>query len=141
MFKKWVPVRVMNEALRVRFGEEEDRVYVKPYIENPEAGNIFLLDFSGLKEKVMGDGSRLETGLDVARFILVNAKVAMVPGECFFIKEEEMVLRLCSSTDPSKLQEGFKSITHAFVDNLKNPTKAQFNNGPLKPIEERGLSQ
>ncbi len=52
-----------------------------------------------------------------------------------------MALRLCSSTDPSKLQEGFNNITNAFIDKLKSPTKAQFNNGPLKPIEERGLSQ
>ena len=73
----------MNQGLKNLF--KEDKVYVKPYIDNPEAGNVYLLDFSGLKGKAREDGSILRTGLDVARFILKNAEVAMVPGECFFM--------------------------------------------------------
>jgi len=119
-------IDLLNKKLSKHFNEDGE-VYIKPYIPDPEAGNVYLVDFTGLKEKVFTNGKKLKTGLEVAEFILETARVAMVPGECFFIPENDMVLRLATSTPIEEIEKGFEKISEVIIDNLHNSPKTKIS--------------
>lgn len=56
----------LNTKFRTQFSEEID--YVKPFISRPDATNVYLLDFSGLRGKKYGY-QIMATGLDTSRSI------------------------------------------------------------------------
>ncbi len=100
---------------------------VKFYNDVIEAGNVALLDFSGLKEKYLSGGKALNTGLNVAEFLLEKADIGIVPGECFLIDKKEMAIRIPISTPQAEVEIGFANIKQAVIENLKNPPKAKIN--------------
>jgi aspartate/methionine/tyrosine aminotransferase len=52
-----------------------------------------LLDFSGLRGKSY-NGKEIKTGLDISKWMLDEAGVGTVPGECFLFDPEEMLVRI-----------------------------------------------
>lgn len=103
-------VFLLNEQLNTHFRKEQS--YIKPVIDTPQATNLYLLSFEGLKGKFYNK-KPLSTGLDVARFLLQEARVAMVPGDGFFMEPESMVVRLCVGYPKEQLIEGFQAIGRA----------------------------
>ncbi len=111
----------LNQALSEQFDEE--REYVKPFIENPEAGNIYLLDFSGLRGITnQKTRTKMETGLDIAEWCFEEASVSMVPGECFLFDPEEMLTRISIGHSPRKIIKAFDSIIEATKVLQKSPS-------------------
>ena len=103
----------LNNRLRSKFPEDgEDKIFVKPFIENPEAGNVYLLDFSGLKGK-MHDRSVMNTGLDVAKWLLKEASVGTVPGECYAFDEKEMLVRIALGHPQEEINKAFDNRCEA----------------------------
>lgn len=119
-------LNLLNQKLNQHFGEEGID-YVKDYIKDPEAGNVYLLDFSGLKGKLLKGGKTLETGLDVAKFLLEEADIGVVPGECFFLSPEDMTIRIPLSTPQKEISIGFEKIAQSMIENLKNPPNFSIN--------------
>ena len=118
-------ISALNQKLNQHFGEE-GMEYIKPYNE-PEAGNVYLLDFSGLRGKFVTGGKVLNSGLDVAEFFLEKAEIGVVPGECFFIPEADMVIRVPISTMQQETEIGFEKLAEAMIENLKNPPRVKIN--------------
>jgi aspartate/methionine/tyrosine aminotransferase len=105
----------LNHRLRSQFPEDgEDKIFVKPFIENPEAGNVYLLDFSGLKGK-MHDRSVMNTGLDVAKWLLKEASVGTVPGECYAFDEKEMLIRIALGHPQEEINKAFDNMCEAIT--------------------------
>jgi len=113
---------LLNQQLNQHF-QEDGIAYVKPYIERPEAGNVYLLDFSGLQEKLLVGSRKLENGLDIAKLLLEKADIGVVPGECFLLPPETMTVRIPLSTPQKEIAMGFEKIGQAIIENLKNPPK------------------
>ncbi|MES2961902.1 MAG: pyridoxal phosphate-dependent aminotransferase [Pseudomonadota bacterium] len=115
----------LNQRFGEIFGEEKPGIdaYVKPYIEIPETGGPYILDFSGLRGKIH-NGKVMETGLDAAKWLLENASVGTVPGECFFLDEKEMVVRIAISRPTEELDLAFNSAIEA-TSAIQNPLIAQ----------------
>ena len=115
-------IDIINEKIAGVMGVEKS-AFVKPY-NIPESGNVILIDFSGLKGRQLQDGTFLMTGYDVAKFMYEKSGVATVPGECSFIDEEEMAVRISLSHSPDELEQGFTAIGDAMCENLqKSPIK------------------
>ncbi len=136
-------IEVLNEKFSKIFGEQDadEQPYVKPYIEIPEAGNVYLLDFSGLKGKIF-DGKEMLTGLDISKFLLENASVATVPGECFFFPEESMLVRISLGHPIEYISEAFNSIIYS-VEKLNVVEKTDPRSSPssskAKPLSEAAM--
>ncbi len=118
---------LLNQQLNQHF-QEDGVVYVKPYIERPEAGNVYLLDFSGLKEKLLVGSRKLQSGLDIAKFLLEKADIGVVPGECFFLPADSMTIRIPLSTPQQEIAMGFDKIGQVIIENLRNPPNATIGN-------------
>lgn len=129
-------VRQVNEKFNAVFNEDKisTEAYVKPYIADPETGGMYLLDFSGLRGKIY-DGREMASGLDVSRWLLKDASVGVVPGECSMIPAEEMVVRISLSHDPQVLNRAFDSILLAAEKITNHPNKS-----PRSPVLNRELS-
>lgn len=110
----------LNEKLQEQFDEKRD--FVKPFIENPEAGNVYLIDFSGLRGKIYQD-KPLESGLDIAEFILEEASVATVPGECSMFEGSEMLIRIALGHTQHEIEKAFDNIETSLVK-IKNIGKS-----------------
>lgn len=100
----------INKKLQEQF--EENLTYVKPYIENPQIGGPYLLDFSGLRGKSFNE-KIMNTGLDIAKWLLEEAKVGTVPGECFLLDERTMTVRIAINSTPQELNLAFDKISEA----------------------------
>lgn len=100
---------------------EEEKSYVRPYIETPETGGPYLLDFSALRGKNY-KGKTLSTGLDIAKWLLNEASVGVVPGECFCFDENDMLVRIAVSLPAEEIVRAFDSIT-SVVQTIQNPPK------------------
>ncbi len=100
----------LNKKFCDQFSEE--RTFVKPFIARPDAANVYLLDFSGLRGKRCGD-KILNSGLDVAQWLLEDAKVGTVPGECFLFEPETMLVRIALNYAPRELEMAFNSMIEA----------------------------
>jgi aspartate/methionine/tyrosine aminotransferase len=120
----------LNKKFCEIFGEEKvgDEAYVKPYIPDPEAGNVYLLDFSGLRGKIR-NGKPMGTGLDVAEWLLEDASVGTAPGECYMFHPEEMLVRIALGHPGREIEQAFKRIMHAAERVSKAPSKS-----PTSPI-------
>lgn len=100
----------LNKKFCDQFSEE--KTFVKPFIARPDAANVYLLDFSGLRGKRCGD-KILNSGLDVAQWLLEDAKVGTVPGECFLFEPETMLVRIALNHAPRELEVAFNSMIEA----------------------------
>lgn len=105
-------IDLLNKKLNRHFNTS-NQIYVKPFIANPESGNIFLVDFSGLKSAVLKNEVTLKTGLDLAELLLARASLAVTPGEYYFLEPDALVLRFCTSISKKDLKDGFARITQA----------------------------
>jgi aspartate/methionine/tyrosine aminotransferase len=75
-----------------------------------------LLQFSGLKGSKTEIGNKtLETDLDIAEFLKRETNIAMMPGQCCLLPEEEMILRLYLLKSKQELRAGFKKINTAVM--------------------------
>jgi aspartate aminotransferase len=108
----------LNRALGKKFGEQ--REYVRPVVKNPDATNVYLLNFHGLRGKMI-NGRPLATGLDVAKFLQKKVGVAMVPYESFLMDAQAMTLRLILSRPEEELRQGFSTISEAFEKLVEPP--------------------
>ncbi len=88
----------LNKKFGEIFGKEksENQAYVKPLVSDPKTGGVYLIDFSGLRDKIY-NGKKFDTGLDVAKWLLKEASLGSVPGECFMFPPEEMLVRIATS--------------------------------------------
>lgn len=55
----------------------------------------------------------METGLDVAKWLLADASVGAVPGECFLIDGREMTVRITLKHSHQEIVQAFDSIIAA----------------------------
>ncbi|MFT6220534.1 MAG: aspartate/methionine/tyrosine aminotransferase [Lentimonas sp.] len=119
---------LLNKSLCDHFHDSEGSAYIKPFIDNPESGNVYLLDFSGLKEKFMlcDDGKKFESGLDVTE-LLLGVGIGVVPGECFFLPKESMTIRIPLAIPQTEVSLGFKKITEVIVTKFRNQPKSSIN--------------
>lgn len=129
-------IEFLNQKLAKHF-DEEGQIYVKPYIADPEAGNTYLLDFSGLKDKLMGGGNKMTTGLDVAKFLLTKAGIGVVPGECSFLRASDMLVRIPTSTPQEEVALGFEKVGQAIIKNLKNPSRFHYSSPSEEDVGSR----
>jgi aspartate/methionine/tyrosine aminotransferase len=110
----------LNKAFWKQF--KEKKTFVEAFIENPDATNVYLLDFSGLRGKKYKE-QVLETGLDVAQWLL-KAKVMTVPGECFLFEDSQMLVRIALNHPKQTIEKAFENIIsatreiHNFSENL-----------------------
>ncbi len=100
----------LNQKFSQQFSEE--KIYVKPLIANPDAANVYMLDFSGLRGKIH-NGKPLSTGLDISRFLLEEASVGTVPGECFLFEQDKMLVRVTLNNSAQEMAQAFDSISLA----------------------------
>lgn len=107
----------LSQKFSQQFNEEKE--YVKPFIHHPEATNVYLLDFSGLKGKIHND-KKLNSGLDIARWMLDDASVGVVPGECYLFEEETMLVRIALNHTPHEITRAFDSMILA-TEKIRNP--------------------
>ncbi len=125
----------LNQQFCNQFGET--KIYAKPFIADPDAANVYLMDFSGLRGKKRGD-QIMNTGLDVAKWLLEDASIGTVPGECFLFDEEEMLVRITLNHGSKEIEMAFDSAIDAvkYIDNSPSITpisksKIKFNNSNI----------
>ncbi len=96
------------EDLNQRFSSQfcKYKTFVRPYISDPDAGNVYLLDFSGLRGKKHNQ-KILSSGLDVAEWLLDDCKVAVVPGECSLFDSEDMLVRIALGNTYQQIERAF----------------------------------
>ncbi len=115
----------LNRKLREKLGGDKDYItWIKP-----DAGFHVTVSFAGLSglvpgrdaEKLFdGDAAPITSGEDLSRELLNHEKLAVFPGEMFFMKPEAMALRLSLNlTNPEdslypdeKFMRGLKRIGH-----------------------------
>ncbi len=114
----------LNKKFCEQFGEEKD--YVKPFISDPDATNVYLLDFSGLRGKTY-NGKAMNSGLDAATWLLDSASIGSVPGECSLFDEKEMLVRITLNHSPHEIGLAFDSAITA-ASAIQNPLVAQTSN-------------
>lgn len=107
----------LNDILQKKFNTKDQ--YIKLY-NNPEVGNVLMLDFSGLRGKAY-DGEEIKSGLDIAKWMLKEAGVGMVPGECFLFQPEEMLVRVALGYEKEKFIEAFEKLGQAAEKISENP--------------------
>lgn len=110
-------IKQINVLLNDKFGT--DVVYVEPMVEPVQATNTYLISFKGLKGMTF-QGQSIQSGLDLARFLLKDAGIAIVPGEGSFVDSSEISLRFITSADQELLELGFNKIMNSF-NNLLMP--------------------
>lgn len=106
-------VSAIDQDLNEKFkhGNRQPGSFATMYIE-PDATNVALLRFAGLKGKSIGT-SKIQTSVQLAQYLYEHAGVALVPGEASFIDGEEMVLRIPLAA--KDIRGGFKRIREAFL--------------------------
>ena len=107
--------------LASRFGHEPP--VVCPVVPAPEATNVYLLNFFGLRGMVAADGT-LATGLDVARYLRREAGVGTVPAEGFLMDPSLMSIRLTIARPPEELAAGLDAFARA-CQKLISPPRLQ----------------
>ena len=114
-------LKTINENLSQKFGKDDE--FVKSVSDTSQANNSILLQFSGLKGSKTEIGNKtLETDLDVVEFLKAETGIAMMPGQCCSLPEEEMILRLYLLKSKQELKAGFKKIGQA-LSHLKMLSK------------------
>ena len=107
----------LNNYLVAEYGPKDEK-YVRPLVDNPDASNVYLLTFPGLKGVVYKskDSSgeevtrTINSGLDVAKFLLEKTGIGVVPGECSFLKPESMAVRITLNHERGYLKEIFEDM-------------------------------
>lgn len=130
----------LNQKFCEVFGEERfgDEAYVKPYISDPEAGLVYLLDFSGLRGKIY-NGKEITTGLDIAEWLLNEASIAVAPGECYMLNPEDMLVRIALGHPQHEFEQAFGYANKA-AEKIHN-SKEIPGNSPLDPKTDRTLKE
>lgn len=111
----------LNKVFCDQFSEE--KIYVKPFIPDPDATNVYLMEFSGLRGKEYG-GRILNTGLDVAKWLLNESAIRTVPGECYIFDETEMLVRVTLNRPPQEFELAFNKMVVAAASIQKSPERS-----------------
>ncbi len=107
-------LKIINKNLSQKFGKKDD--FITSIIGESAINNSVLLQFSGFKGSKGEIGNKtLETDLDMAEFLKKEAGIAMMPGQCSLLPEEEMILRLYLLKSKQELKVGFKRINQALL--------------------------
>ena len=110
----WEELLEINKNLSRKFGKKDD--FIKPLLDGIKTGDSMLLQFSGLKgSQTEVDKKTLKTDLDIAEFLKKEANIIMMPGQCYFLPEEEMILRLYLLKSKQELRAGFARISQALM--------------------------
>lgn len=113
-------INILNQKLSKHFNKKcEKTIYTKLFLGIPDATNVILISFQGLKGKIFKNKA-LASSLELAYFLYQEAGVAVVPGEAFFMEGNQMVLRFPVSPDQNELKRGFSKILSALLM-LGNP--------------------
>jgi aspartate/methionine/tyrosine aminotransferase len=127
----------LNTAFCAQFAEE--KTYTKPLFSMPDATNVYLLDFSGLRGKKYGEKT-LETGLDIAEWLLKEVSIGTVPGECFLFNDSEMLVRMALNDSPQKIEMAFNALIEK-VPTISQPLQFQTpSSSPAAAIAETSLA-
>ncbi|MCE3255894.1 MAG: aminotransferase, class [Rickettsiaceae bacterium] len=105
-------LKEINNNLGQKFNKKEE--FVKPYLKSNPVSDSMLVQFDGLKGSASQTGV-LNTDLDMAKFLKSEAGIAMMPGQCYLLPEEEMVLKFHLLKSKQELKDGFKKINQALV--------------------------
>lgn len=126
-------IRELNQKFCQVFREEKngEDSYVKPYIADPDSTNVYLLDFSGLRGKTY-QGKEFDCGLDAAKWMLQEASIGAVPGECFIFSPEEMLVRISLGHQPEILIQAFDNMINCAERISDSPSRST-----SKPIAEK----
>lgn len=108
----------MNIHLRACYGDSRED-YVKIFI-HPDSTNIILIAFPGIRGKKLA-GKPVRTSLELADYIYNSARVATVPGEGFFLKGKDMVLRIPLSVSSKELEKGLTLILRSLMNDARTP--------------------
>ncbi len=65
----------------------------------------------------------MDTGLDAAQWLLSEASVGTVPGECFLFDEKTMLVRIVLNSPPHELALAFDSMIAA-TNSITPPSRA-----------------
>ncbi len=116
---------------------------ILPVNENPQYGNIYLIDFSTLRGMAYCSSEidiEFKTGLDVSRWLYEKAGVAVVPGECSLFGAEDMMVRIGTGVNQELLSDIFKSIKKAAQTTLLEYHKgAAAANSEARYIPDAGM--
>lgn len=102
----------INKTLSHHFHSSQDIKYLEVLLE-PKAASMMMLSFKNLKGKIVekrNKRTKLETGLDVAYYLLDNVGVALSPGESFFMNDGDMALRLPLGYPKEEIEKGMEQI-------------------------------
>lgn len=111
----------INKTLTNMFGpHNQGKKYVKPQTILPDAGNVYMIDFSGLRN-FKYKGKELRTGTQIAQWLLEEASVAVVPGECSLFTPGGMLIRIATGDTQEELTKAFDNIIEA-TKSLTPPT-------------------
>lgn len=86
-----------------------------------EGTNMCLVSFPGV-HRYRYNGTALNSGIDLAKAILQETGIAVVPGEGFFMPPERMAIRLPLWPTPEELTAGLERISHV-MDRLQAPDR------------------
>ena len=124
-------------------GKHGSEAYVKPYIEDPSATNLYLLDFSGLQGKNYKN-KELTTGLDISEWLLQESSVGVVPGECSLFPPEDMLVRIAIGCKPDKIIKAFDKVITTALNISNAPTRSVSpvvtQTAPVLPSTTRGTN-
>jgi len=104
-------IKLLNQEIsRVLHNNKE---YVNLLIENTDATSVIVLSFKKLKGKKINT-HKINTGLDLAKIFKNIINLAMVPGEAFFMKADDILLRMPTSYKKKEIKEGFERMKECF---------------------------
>jgi hypothetical protein len=92
--------------------------YIEVYVRGEK--QLFEVDDRRVSEEVLQDlyfinNATFNRGLDVAKFLLEKADIAVVPGRCSLVSDEDdMTVRIVLSAPQSEITRGFDRICKAF---------------------------
>jgi len=116
---------LLNEKFCQIFGERKvgEEAYVKPYVNNPQVGGIYLIDFSGMRGKIYNSDKPIKNGIDIAKWLSESAKVDTVPGEGSMITKD-IVVRISTSHPSQILEQAFENMMRASTKIKSTPSKS-----------------
>lgn len=122
-------IKDINKMLCEHFQAPKDTEFLKILVE-PQAASMLMISFKGLEGKIVEKRNirkKLDTGLDVAHYLLDSVGVALSPAESFCMNPKLMALRLPIGYPKQELEQGFEQIKFA-LSKLKSDNNQHIQN-------------
>ncbi len=122
-------IKDINKMLYEHFQTPTNTEFLKILVE-PQAASMLMISFKGLEGKIVEKRNirkKLDTGLDVAHYLLDSVGVALSPAESFFMNPKLMALRLPIGYPKQELEQGFEQIKFA-LSKLKSDNNQHIQN-------------